>query len=71
MPHLIDWKRCALNIRGSGLSLKTAGELLGKHKDWLGELCNHGTEPRFSDGMRLLDLHVARCGEAKTMELMR
>jgi hypothetical protein len=58
----IDWQMLALNIRRHK-PLKLVSETLGKDKDYLGRLSRRAVEePKFSDGLALLDMHLDMCG---------
>jgi hypothetical protein len=62
----IDWQRVALNLRSHGIQLQAASRRLGKHAGWLGQMARDeiGRSVEFHDGLRLLDYHLAVCGEA-------
>lgn len=58
----VDWSMLVLNLRRhkplSVLSLE-----LGKDKDYCGRLARGAVdEPKFLDGLKLLDLHLDLCG---------
>ena len=61
----IDWQRLALNIR-SHIPLVTASRKIGRHQDWLNQVARGEiTEPKFMDGLNLLNLHLDLCGAEK------
>lgn len=61
---MINWQMLAINIRSSGLSLAKASEKIGRHNGFVSQLARGDVqEPSFSDGMKLLDLHLDRCPE--------
>lgn len=58
----IDWRQTALNIR-SKTSLTKASESIGRHRDWLNHVARGDIEePKFSDGLALLNMHLDLCG---------
>lgn len=66
----IDWQQLALNLRNhrplGSLSVEN-----GWNKAYLGELARTEIrEPKFSDGLVLLDLHLDMCGEEKHRRLL-
>lgn len=66
---MIDWQRLALDIR-SHQSLQSASKGLGMNKGYLAQLARGEVrEPKFSDGLQLLDLHFDLCGGEKTRGL--
>lgn len=67
----IDWKRLALNLRLE-MPLAQASRKIGRHDSYVAQL-SRGTieEPFFGDGLALLDLHLAECGEEKHRALIR
>lgn len=68
----VDWQRCALNIRQEGYPLAAVDR---KIKEWPGftaKVANGSIkEPKFSQGLALLDLHFDICGHEKTTELAK
>lgn len=66
----VDWQRAALNIR-KHVSLAKASEAIGEHEGFLSQFARGEmtTEPKFSKALKILDLHVALCGEQATAEL--
>ena len=66
----INWQRAALNIRQSGMSLQAASKQIGANKNALAQLARGEiNEPKFSQGIAILDLHVDLCGVNMTREL--
>jgi len=66
----IDWQRVALNIRAKS-PLVAASEKLGRHRDWLNHLARGDiTEPKFMDGINLLDMHLDLCGIEKHRQVV-
>ena len=65
----IDWQMLALNIRRHR-PLTLVSLALGKDTDYLGRLSRRAVEePKFSDGLALLDLHLDMCGLEKHLKL--
>jgi hypothetical protein len=59
---MIDWQRCMLNIRSAGMAVTRASEQCGMDPATGMRIARgDGKEPRFSQGMKLLDLHLALC----------
>lgn len=53
----IDWQRLALGLRSAG-SLQSHSLKLGKNKGWLAHISRGEIEePKFSDGLMLLDYY--------------
>lgn len=66
----INWQACALNIRQAGISLARAADRCGMDQATLQRLARGEIrEPRFSQGVKLLDLHLDLCGD-KHKELL-
>jgi hypothetical protein len=66
----IDWQRVALNISRE-MPLVQASSKLGRHKMFLGSLARGQVkEPKFGDGVRLLDLHLDLCGPERHRKLL-
>ena len=68
----VDWQRCALNLRQAGMPLAQGDRKVGLWKGLtariaLGEIA----EPKFSQGLALLDLHEKLCGPEATANLRR
>jgi hypothetical protein len=67
----INWQKVTLNIQNNGVPLTPLSLKLGKHKGYLPQLARGEVkEPRFSDGLVLLDIHLDVCGLEKHSELM-
>lgn len=68
----VDWQRAAMNIRGH-VSLAKASKMIGEHPGFLAWIARGEatTEPKFSVGLKVLDLHTELCGEQATAELRR
>lgn len=68
----IDWQRVALNLRSHGMRLETASVKLGRSRGWLNQIARGdvGTRVEFHDGLRLLDYHLAVCGESAHVALL-
>lgn len=59
----IDWQVVALNIRNSGLPLHRAAPLVEMDSATLNRIAREGGNPRWRQGVLLLDLHLDRCAE--------
>lgn len=69
---LVDWHRLALNLRQAGKPLTQASRDAGLHTGYVAQLARGElVEPKFSDGLALLNLHADVCGREKTAELLR
>lgn len=67
---MIDWQRLALDIRQSGTSLARADDHIGEYKGFVSQLARGEIkEPKFTPGLKLLNLHVDLCGHEKTRGL--
>lgn len=67
----INWQQTALNIRAH-VPLEQATARLGKYKGWLNQIARGEiTEPKFMDGINLLNLHLDLCGVEKHREIAR
>ena len=67
----VNWERLALNIRAAGVPLVKASKQIGEHHGFVAQLARGEVlEPKFSQGMALLNLHVDVCGEEKTAGLL-
>ena len=68
----VDWTRLALDLRQARMPTAKASRAIGAHKLYVDQLARGEIqEPKFSQGMALLDLHVDVCGPDKTRELLR
>lgn len=63
MPSaMIDWQRCILNIRTSGLSVAELARQVGADAGTLNRIARGDTKRvEFFTGHRLLNLHLERC----------
>lgn len=67
----IDWSRLALNIRSAGTPLAKASKTVGAHHGYVSQLARgEVTEPKFGQGIALLNLHTDICGVEKTAGLL-
>lgn len=58
---MIDWQKVVLDIRRHH-SCRTIDKLIGVHLDYTAKLARAEiSEPRYSDGVKLLDLHRKLC----------
>ena len=65
----INWQRIALELR-KHMPLEQASRKLGHHKGWLNQLARGEVqEPKFSDGLRLLDFTHDWIGANRLREL--
>lgn len=66
----VDWQKLALDLRMVGVSHTKAALAIGAHKGFVAQLARgEVAEPKFSDGIALLNLHVDRCGADRTEAL--
>lgn len=66
----VDWQRLALDLRSVGVPHVQASRLIGEHPGFVAQLARgEVAEPKFSQGVALLNLHVDRCGPEKTEAL--
>lgn len=66
----IDWQMVALNIR-QHKSLASVSVKMGNNKGWLAQIAREGTEPKFSDGLKLLNIHLDLVGVDKHKKLVK
>ena len=68
-----DWPKIVLNIRRSGLSYRAIERKVGMDKDNLGRYARGELtgDPRFGQGLKLLDLHFALCPDRHNLEALR
>lgn len=68
----VDWSRCALDLRAAGMALAAVDRRIGEWAGFTAKVANGDIkEPKFSQGIELLDLHEALCGAEKTKELLQ
>lgn len=66
---MIDWQRLLLNLRSSYKPLAKVADEVGADEGTLRRLARGDTkEPKFSVGLRLLDLHYDQCGDRHSRE---
>ncbi len=66
----VNWQRLALDLRGAGLPLVLAAKAIGAHPGYVAQIARGEiAEPKFSDGVALLNLHVDKLGAEKTAAL--
>lgn len=66
----VDWQRLALNLRSVGVPHIQASKAIGEHPGFVAQIARGEiNEPKFSQGVALLNLHVDRCGPDKTAAL--
>ena len=53
----IDWQRILFDISRSGFSLPRLSEKIGKSRGWARDICRNNTEPKYSDGQKILEIH--------------
>ncbi len=70
MNVTVNWQRLALNLRSAGVPCTRVDDFIGEWRGYTAKLANATTkEPKFSAGLRLLDLHTDKCGAEKTAAL--
>lgn len=68
----VDWVKLALNLRQAGLPLVLASKSVGQHDGFVAQLARgEVSEPKFSQGLALLNLHVDVCGAEQTEALAK
>ena len=66
----VNWQRLCLDIRSTGMSMRAVDRKIGVHPDYTAKLARGEIrEPKFGDGISLLNLHVDCCGAGKTAAL--
>ena len=69
--YKVDWQRAALNIRAHR-SLQSASKVIGEHSGLLAQFSRgEVAEPKFSQAMKILDLHTDLCGPEMTHQLLK
>jgi hypothetical protein len=59
---MIDWQQVILNIRSTGISMIKIARLVDSSGPTIGKLSRgYQQEPKFSTGIKLLDLHYDVC----------
>jgi hypothetical protein len=67
---MIDWCQAALNIQ-QHMPLVQASKKIGKNPEYMGRYARLDCdEPKFSDGLKWLNLHLDLCGEIKHKKLL-
>lgn len=67
---MIDWQQLALNLRRYG-SLKSFSVKIGRHPGFINQFAlGVVKEPKFEDGVKLLDLHFDLVGGEKHKQLL-
>lgn len=67
----VDWARLALDLRQAGLPLQKASARIGQNLGFVAQLARGEVqEPKFSQGVALLDLHFDVCGADRTRSLL-
>lgn len=68
----LNWQKIILNIRTSGLSYAKISTKAGVDAQRIGHLARgEQYEPRFSDGLALLDLHERFCPERHNLQELK
>lgn len=68
----INWQRVVLNIKAAGVSYQAAGRRVRMAPETIGHLARgEVNEPRFSQGVALLNLHHALCPDKHSVEALR
>lgn len=70
IPPDVDWQRLALDLRMARYPLTQAAKEVGAHPDYLRQLARGEIqEPKFTQGVALLNLHADKCGPDRTEKL--
>lgn len=69
---VIDWQRVALNIQ-IHMPLERASLKIGRHRSYLSHVARNEitSEPKFTDALRLLDMHLDLCGIEAHRKVLR
>ena len=66
----VDWQRLALDLRSAGVPHIQASKAIGEHPGFVAQLARGEIrEPKFGQGVALLNLHVDKCGAERTEAL--
>ncbi len=57
VERLRDWHRLAMDFRRAGITHAQIAEALNKRESTIRKWFNHGSEPNYSDGERLLSFY--------------
>lgn len=69
---ILNWQKIVLNMNAAGLSYAKISAKAGVDAQRIGHLARaEQYEPRFSEGLALLDLHVKFCPEKHTLKELR
>ncbi len=72
MPPAVDWQRLALDLRSARVSLTDASKAVGAHADYLRQIARGDIqEPKFTQGVALLNLHCEILGTNATGKLKK
>ena len=70
VPPAIDWQRLALDLRAARVPLAEASRAIGANPGYVAQLSRGEiSEPKFSDGVALLNYHADKCGPDRTAAL--
>ena len=68
----LDWQRVLLNLKSAGVSVRSAARSAGMDPQTLRHYAKgECSEPRFWQGLALLDLHLRHCPEKHRIEELR
>lgn len=68
----INWQRVVLNIRQSGMPVRKLAKTVGMAEETLGHYARgECRDPRWTQAVRLLDVHADRCPEKHRIEELR
>lgn len=70
VPPAVDWQRLALDLRTVGVPHVQASKAIGEHTGFVAQLARGEVrEPKFTQGVALLNLHADKCGADRTKAL--
>lgn len=70
MPPAVDWQKLALDLRTVGVPHAQASKAIGEHSGYVAQLARGEVrEPKFRQGVALLNLHSDKCGPDRTAAL--
>lgn len=67
----LDWSRIVLNIRTKGVSAAELARRIGRAESVIQRLAREGQQPKFDDGVRILDVHYDVCSELHRMDRLQ
>ena len=70
LAPVVDWQKLALDLRTAGVPHVQASRAIGEHPGYVAQLARGEVrEPKFTQGVALLNLHADKCGADRTEKL--